>query len=221
MPDTRQWMECYLEKMREAFGGRIVFVGIQGSRGRGEAREDSDIDVVFLLDYVTAADLDTYRAAAADLPERALLCGFVSGREELAAWDRADLFQFYHDTVPYWGDLEFLRPLIGPTDIHRAVHRGACDIYHACCHNYLHEEDAGILRSCFKSACFVLQAKYYLETGEYVSHRAELASRLSGVDGKVLAAALEGDFAGKFSEYSALMLEWASRLIRENPAEIL
>ena len=29
------------------------------------------------------------------------------------AWDRGELFQFYYDTRPYAGDLEFLRPLVG------------------------------------------------------------------------------------------------------------
>lgn len=214
MLDIRQWMDCYFQKMWGVFGDRIVFVGLQGSRGRGEAREDSDIDVVFLLDHVTAADLDAYHDAAADLPERSLLCGFVSGKEELAAWDRADLFQFYYDTVPYFGGLDFLRPLIGPADIRRAVHQGACDLYHACCHNYLHERDAETLRACFKSACFILQAKYYLETGAYISSREELLHRLSGADREILNILLDGNLIGTFSQHSALLLEWSSRLIR-------
>lgn len=213
--DTEVWMRQFLKAVQGAFGARLVFVGLQGSRARGEAAERSDIDVVVVLDQLSISDLDRYRAAAAALPDRELLCGFVSGREELAAWDRADLFQFYHDTVPCFGNLEFLRPLIGPADIRRAVHRGACDIYHACCHNYLHENDEEVLYACFKSAVFVLQARYYLESGCYVSRRADLLPRLSGRDKEVMASLLGGDFVGNFSEFSALLLEWASELIRQ------
>lgn len=212
--DTQAWMKQFLKAVQDAFGPRMVFVGLQGSRARGEASERSDIDVVVLLDQLSIADLDCYRAAVAALPSRELLCGFVSGREELAAWDRADLFQFYHDTVPWFGDLEFLRPLIAPSDIRRAVHRGACDIYHACCHNYLHERDEEVLRACFKSAVFVLQAKYCLETGDYVSRRSDLLPRLSGRDGAVMAHLLDGDHTGNFAAGSALLMEWASELIR-------
>lgn len=212
--DTQVWMRQFLKTVQDAFGPRLVFVGLQGSRARGEASERSDIDVVVILDQLSMSDLDRYRAAVAALPDRELLCGFVSGREELAAWDRADLFQFYHDTAPCFGDLEFLRPLIGPADVRRAVHRGACDLYHACCHNYLHERDAEALRACFKSARFILQAKYYLETGAYISSGADLFHRLSGRDKAVMAGLLDSDFSGDFAAYSALLLAWSSELIR-------
>lgn len=212
--DTQVWMRQFLKTVQDAFGPRLVFVGLQGSRARGEASERSDIDVVVILDQLSMSDLDRYRAAVAALPDRELLCGFVSGREELAAWDRADLFQFYHDTAPYFGDLEFLRPLIGPADVRRAVHRGACDLYHACCHNYLHERDAEALRACFKSARFILQAKYYLETGAYISGGADLLHRLSGMDREMMAGLLDSDFSGDFAAYSALLLAWSAELIR-------
>ena len=51
-------MECfnidnYLEKLilrcKETFGGRLVYVGLQGSWLRGEATENRDIDVMIVL----------------------------------------------------------------------------------------------------------------------------------------------------------------------------
>lgn len=212
--DIQIWMEDFLQAMKRAFGERLAFVGLQGSRGRGEGREDSDIDVVVLLDRLSAADLDIYRAAAADLPGRELLCGFVSGWEELEHWDAADLFQFYHDTTPYLGSLESLLPRIGEGDVRRAAHLGACNLYHACCHNYLYEREAGILQGCCKSAFFVLQAEQYLRTGTYVSRKADLLPRLAGQDREVLEALLAGEFEARFSEISALLLEWSSEIIR-------
>lgn len=213
--DIQVWMEDFLKVMKETFGERLAFVGLQGSRGRGEGREDSDIDVVVILDRLTAADLDAYRAAVADLPRRELLCGFVSGWAELECWDAADLFQFYHDTTPYLGSLEVLLPRIDRSAVRRAAHLGACNVYHACCHNYLHERDSEVLKGCCKSAFFVLQAKHYLETGTYVSRRADLLPLLDGGDRAVLEALLAGDCGARFSEVSTLLLEWSSQVIRQ------
>ena len=213
------WMEQFVEVMERTFGGRLAFVGLQGSRGRGEGRADSDVDVVVILDRLALADLDAYRAAVADLPWRELLCGFVSGREELERWDAADLFQFYHDTTPYLGSLDFLLPRIDGAAVRRAAHLGACNLYHACCHNYLHERDPEILKGCCKAAFFVLQAKHYLETGTYVSRKADLLPRLAGQDQEVLAALLAGEFEARFPENSALLLGWSAGLIRQGAEE--
>lgn len=141
-----------LEVMKTAFEQWLIFVGLQGSRDRGEGIAESDIDVVVVLDRLTMADLETYRIIPAELPEREKLCGFVSGREEVACWDTSDLFQFYHDTTAYLGSLDFLLPRISEASIRRAVHLEACNLYHACCHNYIHERNSEILKGCYKSA---------------------------------------------------------------------
>ena len=66
--------------MERRFGSRVWLIGLQGSRARGEAREDSDIDTVLVLDRLEASDLAALREALSPLPERGKLCGFVSGR---------------------------------------------------------------------------------------------------------------------------------------------
>ena len=40
--DIQAWMQQYVDVMCTAFGERVYFFGLQGSRGRGEGREDSD-----------------------------------------------------------------------------------------------------------------------------------------------------------------------------------
>ena len=42
--DIESWMAELVERMCYTFGERLALVGIQGSRARGEARADSDID---------------------------------------------------------------------------------------------------------------------------------------------------------------------------------
>ena len=46
------------------------------------------------------------------LPDRELICGFLSGKEELLNWEPSDLFQFYYDTKPLKGCLDELLPLL-------------------------------------------------------------------------------------------------------------
>ena len=110
---------------------------MQGSRGRGEASETSDIDAAVIFDRLCPDDLRRYDRAVSALPHRALLCGFVAGRAELERWDDADLFQFWFDTTPVYGSLDFLRPRITEAAAQRAVRMGACNLYHACAHNML------------------------------------------------------------------------------------
>ena len=159
MMDMQNWMEVYIRAVRTVFGDRVRYVGLQGSRGRGEAGPDSDIDVVCILDACSLDDLEAYRAAVADLPDRDKLCGFVSGAAELAAWDAADLFQFRHDTADWYGRLTDLLPPEREEDVRRALHTGACGLYHLCCHNFLHGRSREAVAEAYKSAVFLLQAK--------------------------------------------------------------
>ncbi len=99
-------MEKYRQAITEHFGSRIWFMGLQGSYGRGEASPESDIDVVLILDQAGTQDFLEYREILDTLPERDRICGFVSGKDEIEAWEPSDLFQFYYDTTPIMGSLE-------------------------------------------------------------------------------------------------------------------
>ena len=105
MIEISLWMENFVQALEENFGNRVWFVGLQGSYGRGEATETSDIDVVVILDELTAQDIQAYNAMLDILPNRELICGFVSGKKELLNWEPSDLFQFYHDTTQIKGSL--------------------------------------------------------------------------------------------------------------------
>ena len=72
------WMNEFLKKLDETFAERIWFVGLQGSYARGEATETSDLDVVVILNELTAEDLQTYGAMLDTLSHREKICGFVS-----------------------------------------------------------------------------------------------------------------------------------------------
>ena len=55
--DITAWMDGFLKALNDTFGNRVWFVGLQGSYGRGETTETSDIDVVVILDELSALDI--------------------------------------------------------------------------------------------------------------------------------------------------------------------
>lgn len=177
-----EWMNLFIGRMKETFPDRIIFLGLQGSYGRGEAKESSDIDVVVILDQLTYSDLCLYRDAVKDLPAREKLCGFVSGREELSHWEKSDLFQFYYDTKAVIGSLDEIIPPITEEDVVRAIKIGAGNLYHMACHNAIHDRSAEILEALYKSAFFTMQAKHFYYTGTYLSQKQALIPFLSSVE---------------------------------------
>ena len=58
--------------------------------------------------------------------------------------------------------------------VNRAIKISACNIFHGCVHNMLHEKSEDILRSLYKSASFVVQAIVFKQTGTYIKHQEEL-----------------------------------------------
>ena len=157
------WLQDFTKKINESFPKRIIFIGIQGSYARGEATENSDIDVVVIFDKLIYSDIKRYDEIISKMPMREKICGFISGKKELENWDRSDLFQFYHDTIALYGSLNFIKNLITNKDISRAVRLGACNIYHMCVHNAIHEKSDDILKSLLKCEEYINKRKILLE----------------------------------------------------------
>ena len=173
MIDVNTWMQDFLQTLNETFASRVWFVGLQGSYGRGEATEMSDIDIVVILDELSAMDIQAYNDMLNTLSLRELLCGFLSGKKEIMNWEPSDLFQFCHDTTPIIGSLNEVLTLVDESALNRAIKIGACNIYHGCVHNMLYEKSEDILRGLYKSASFVVQAIAFKQTGNYISHQKE------------------------------------------------
>ena len=213
--DIKQWLDMYTTKVKRQFGNRIWLIGLQGSYGRGEAIDTSDIDVVLILDSVSFDDLKVYSSLLDTFPERNKICGFVSGKNELEAWDKSDLFQFCHDTTVILGSLEAIKKTITESDVKHAIHKGVCNIYHTCVHNTIHEKSMNILKELYKSAAFVLQAIAYLQNGVFEKKQQDLLSCLKYSDKKVLENKLElkNNNDEVFEELSETLIIWASNLI--------
>ena len=218
MIEISSWMDKFVGALDASFKNRVWFVGLQGSYGRGEATETSDIDIVFILDELTAIDIQTYNAILDTLPNRELICGFVSGKQELLNWEPSDLFQFYHDTTPIKGSLDELLSVIDKTAIARAIKSGACNIYHGCVHNMLHEKSNDILKGLYKAASFVVQAICFQETGCYIKSQKDLLEKVSGDEKSIVENFLSLKNGGKvdFEEMSNTLFAWSKKWIGNN-----
>ena len=215
MVDINNWLEEFLQKLNEVFKSRVWFVGLQGSYGRGEATETSDIDVVVILNELTVSDIQTYNDMLDTLPHRELICGFVSGKDEIMNWEPADLFQFYNDTTPIKGSLDELLPKIDSVAVDRAIKIGACNIYHGCVHNMLHTKNEDILKGLYKAASFVVQAIVFKQTGNYIKHQNQLLQESLPEERIVLETFLryKNGEAVDFATASAILFEWSKTWI--------
>ena len=218
MIDITTWTQIFLQTLNKTFENRVWFVGLQGSYGRGEATETSDIDVVVILDELSAKDIQIYNDMLDTLPHRKLICGFLSGKNEIMNWEPSDLFQFCNDTTPIKGTLEEVFALIDERAVNRAIKIGACNIFHGCVHNMLHEKSEDILRGLYKSASFVVQAIIFKQTGNYIKYQEELLKVVSSDELVIVENFMNLKNGGTvdFSLMSETLFNWAKKWISEN-----
>ena len=218
MIDITTWMNDFLQKLNHKFENRVWFVGLQGSYARGEATETSDIDIVVILDELSAMDIQTYNAMLDTLSNRELICGFLSGKDDIMHWEPSDLFQFCHDTTPIKGSLDEAMAFVDESAVNRAIKIGACNIFHGCVHNMLYEKSEDILRDLYKSASFVVQAIVFKQTGNYIKYQEELLSVATPNEKAIINTFLSLKKGGTvdFIPMSDALFVWAKQWISEN-----
>ena len=218
MIDISAWTDAYLEKLNSTFKNRVWFVGLQGSYSRGEATQASDIDVVVILDELSPTDIQSYSSMLDTLPHRELICGFLSGKDDIMNWEPSDLFQFCHDTIPIKGNLDEIMAVVNESDVNRAIKIGACNIFHGCVHNMLHEKSEDILKGLYKSASFVVQAIVFKQSGYYIKRQEELLNAAMPTEQAVISTFLNLKNGCKvdFIPMSDTLFLWAKHWISEN-----
>ena len=225
--DAFKWAEDAARRLKREFGDRLSFVGLQGSRARGEAREDSDIDLVVLLDGISADDLRRCRTVIQTMPQKELACGFVGSTRAVASWPRHELLQFVCDTRPICGDFESIIDTgFTSDDALRAARIGASGIYHALCHARVFDgiNARTALEPLFKQAFFVLQALQFARTGRYPETKRDLAKRLAGEEALILEVGrdweahhpVDAEGAEKLTD---LLLRWSENVMASTNTE--
>lgn len=217
MLDANACMNDLALRLQDAFGARLVYLGLQGSYARGEADERSDLDVMCVLEGLSAADLDAYRQIIQGLPWAEKACGFICGREELAAWNPLEIACLLRSTQDWVGSLQALVPESTREDLRRYVQLSAGNLYHELCHRRIYRGAARsveALPGCGKMALYILQALALLETGSFPRTMAELTTLPSALDAQVAVRVLElrrGD-APREQDFS-LLLDWCRQAL--------
>lgn len=209
--DIDVWMNDLIDQLKTEFKERLVLVGLQGSRARGEQHKDSDIDVVVIVEGLNADDLALYRSVIQRIPHAELACGFIGSPDVLAAWPRHDVFNLVNDTNIRYGSFAFMDTEFTAEEASLAADTCASEIYHALCHTAVFEPDMlpDLLQGCLKSVFFGIRAKHFAQTGDFVNSRAQLLNLASSHEKKLLQA-YDGDVQMDDQELASRLLRWSN-----------
>ena len=177
MFDINDYVQKLISQCKAAFGERLLYVGYMGSYLRGEANENSDIDVMVVIDNITISDMNTYRDIIKGLGNYDKSCGFICGKDEMKGWSPLEVCQLINTTKDVYGKLE---PLLSPftrEDEINYVKFCLGNLYHELCHRFVHssrEKNIEKFRGTCKFFFFLIQNLHYLETGNFILKKADL-----------------------------------------------
>ncbi len=209
-----------IQKLKAAFGERLIYIGLQGSYLRGEATVDSDIDIMAVIDNLSVDDLQAYRDVLVSVGNFDKSCGFICSKEDLKNWNPLEISHLLHTTKDYYGILKNLIPEYTETDIRNFIKLSLNNLYHELCHRYIHaERDYNISRlpmTC-KSIFYILQNMYYLKSGNFVMTKRELLEHLQVKDKAVLelSMTLQNCSDYDFDKAFGMLFEWCQSSLND------
>ena len=214
--DVDIWLDTTIEKLQENFSQNLLFVGLQGSYNRGEATDSSDIDLIVILENLTFEDLKRYRLIIDSLPHKEKACGFISGKNELQKWSKADMFQFYYDTKSLYGKLEDIIQPPSLDEIKQSIKISSENLYHATVHSFVHSNNyVEDLQNLYKMTFFILQAKYFVQTNNYIQTKKQLVEQLNETEKEILNICINKENILNYSQSEietlyCKLIEWCS-----------
>jgi len=181
------WLAEFVERLRVAFGERLLFVGHHGSWARGDATPDSDIDTMVILDDLAPQDLGAYRAVIDAMPDGGRLAsGLLNSVAEMRARPRFGLLQYFHGCNVLHGGLDGIVEAPTARDLIEAVRSSAANNLLSARHYLLYPHDlrerVARLRYPFKECVFALQAWLLARQGRYYGRKDELLDALADAD---------------------------------------
>ena len=189
MIDIGDYLQKLIGECKNTFRERLLYVGLQGSYMREEATEQSDIDVMILLEDFSVADMDAYRRILKKIGEYEKSCGFICGRNEMLLWNPLEVCQLRHTTKDVFGELKDFLPSAARQDEINYVKLSLGNLYHELCHRYIHadrEKNTAAFRRTCKSAFFLIQNLHFLESGSFAVTKRELKEQVSEEDRAIL-----------------------------------
>ena len=208
--DLDEYLKSLISECRSEFGNRLLYIGLQGSYLRGEANENSDIDIMLLLDHLTMKDMDQYRIILEKIGYSGKACGFICGRDEIIRWNPLEICQLKHTTKDLYGSLTDYLPEASRQDEINYVKLSLGNLYHELCHRYIHaarDKNVKKLRGTCKGLFFLIQNLHYLESGRFVLTKKELKELVSDEDCMMLSMAELPD-GYDFDEAFLAVFQW-------------
>ena len=216
MININAYLDSLISLCKSAFAERLVYVGLQGSYLREEANEDSDIDVMLILDHFSVDDMDTYRAVLKRIGYYEKSCGFICGKDDMARWNPLEVCQLRHTTKDLFGSLSDYLPSATRQDEIHYVKLGVGNLYHELCHRYIHsdrEKNIRKFRSSGKALFFLIQNLYYLESGVFVPTKDALKKLVSEED-RVMLQLAELPEGYDFDEAFRCAFQWCQNALQ-------
>lgn len=189
-----EYLHELIISMKDVFGDRLLYVGLQGSYLREEATENSDIDIMVIINNLSVQDLDSYREIILKMEHYEKSCGFICGMDEFSKWNSLELSHILHSTKDYYGKLSLLMPEYSERDIINFIKVSLGNLYHEMCHRYLHADRAKNYQKLpitYKNVFFILQNIYYLKTGVFCLTKKDLLCILDETDKEIMEMSLE------------------------------
>ena len=105
LPGERAALDAFATRIRELFGPRLRELALFGSRARGEGDENSDVDVLVVVDELTGEEARATAYAAGDAMTEydVLVSPFVvatSHIERLRSRERSIALEIARDAIP-------------------------------------------------------------------------------------------------------------------------
>ena len=217
---AEEYIQTLTQRLKNEYKNRLVYIGLQGSYLRGEATENSDIDIMVVIRDITVTDLTTYKNIILKLQDYDKSCGFICGLQELQNWNPLEICHLLHTTKDYYGTLANLVPEYTKNDVRTFIKMSIGNLYHELCHRYVHnseENNIAMLPFTYKSVFFVLQNVHYLESGVFLETKNELSKALTCTDKLVLDTAISmsrGEIFD-FDKAFSLLFEWCKEKLSE------
>ena len=210
MFDLDKYLADLILNCRSAFGERLLYMGLQGSWLRGETHENSDIDIMVILDGFSVRDMDTYRGVLKGIGFYEKSCGFICGKDEMKRWNPLEVCQLRRTTKDLVGVLtDYLPPATREDEINY-VNLSLGNLYHELCHRYIHadrDENAAKFRGTCKNVFYLIQNLHFLESGRFILNRKDLNEAVTEKDRIVLEMAELPD-VNDFDQAFSFLFAW-------------
>lgn len=218
MFEPKEYLNSLTTLLKAYFRNRLRYIGLQGSYLREEATEDSDIDIMVVIDGFSPADMELYRVVIKSLERPEKSCGFICGTEELRHWNPLEICHLVHATKDYFGTLKELVPAYTQYDVQAFIKMSLGNLFHEICHRRIHvsrAENEQALPTSYKGVFFILQNLHYLNCGRFIPTKTELLSALAGKDRQVMetALALQNGMFLPFEQAFTLLFTWCQETL--------